>query len=147
MLLAEQDAPGALAALRSAADLWRDLGARYDGARTRVLVALARQALGDDDTAMLDLTAARAVFTDLDAAPDLRRLDELTAPTSGRSGLSPRELEVLRLLATGRTNQAIAAELTLSQRTVDRHVSNILAKLGLPTRSAATAYAYQHDLV
>ena len=65
----------------------------------------------------------------------------------GTHGLTARELEVLRLVAAGKTNRAIAAELVLSERTVDRHVSNILAKLGVPSRAAATAYAYEHELV
>jgi DNA-binding NarL/FixJ family response regulator len=62
-------------------------------------------------------------------------------------GLSPRELQVLRLVAGGATNRSIAAELVLSERTIDRHVSNIFAKLRVSSRAAATAYAYEHDLV
>jgi DNA-binding CsgD family transcriptional regulator len=150
VLLAEGDARSALDALREAGEAWRELGSRYDGARTRALVGRARRALGDDDTAQLEIDGARAVFVALGATPDIDRLDRLEqpAPRDGtNAGLSPRELEVLRLVATGRTNHAIAAELVLSERTVARHVSNIFAKLGLSSRSAATAYAYEHDLV
>jgi DNA-binding NarL/FixJ family response regulator len=150
VLLAEGDPRAALEALREAGDGWRSLQARYDGARTRVLVGLARRRLGDDDTAQLELDGARAVFVELGAVPDVERLDRLASPVhpaGGATGLSPRELEVLRLVATGRTNHAIAAELVLSERTVARHLSNIFAKLGLSSRSAATAYAYEHDLV
>lgn len=149
VLLAEGDPKAALDALREAGERWRSLQARYDGARTRVLVGLARRALGDDDTAQLELDGARTVFVALGAAPDVERLDRLVGrPREGGAGdLSPRELEVLRLVATGRTNSAIAGELVLSEKTVARHVSNIFAKLGLSSRSAATAYAYEHGLV
>jgi DNA-binding CsgD family transcriptional regulator len=150
VLLAEGEPKAALEDLREAGDGWRDLQARYDGARTRVLIGVARRQLGDDDTAQLELDGARAVFAALGAAPDVERLDRLATPATSEgsaAGLSPRELEVLRLVATGRTNHAIAAELFLSEKTVARHLSNIFGKLGLSSRSAATAYAYEHDLV
>ena len=146
--LAGGDPAGALDVLHAAAEEWQALQARHDGARTQVLVGLARRQLGDEDAALLDIAGARATFTALGAARDLAALDRLAAsdevPAEG--GLSPREAQVLRLVATGRTNAAIAAELVLSERTVDRHVSNILGKLGLPSRSAATAWAYEHHL-
>ena len=115
----------------------------------RVLVGLACRALGDDDTATLELEAARGVLSQLGAAPDLARVDLLTrhAPFIDAHGLTARELQVLRLVAAGDTNKAIAAELVLSERTVDRHVSNIFTKLGVSSRTAATAYAYEHRLV
>jgi DNA-binding CsgD family transcriptional regulator len=149
VLLAEGDPRAALEALRAADERWRGLRARYEGARTRVLVGLARTALGDLDTARLELDGARAVFEQLGAGPDVARVDRLSlpAPRTSSGGLSPRELEVLRLVASGRTNAAIARELVLSDRTVARHVSNIFAKLGVSSRSAATAFAYEHDLV
>jgi DNA-binding NarL/FixJ family response regulator len=147
--LAEDDAQAALAALRSASQAWQRLRAPYEVARARVLIALACRALGDDDAAALELDAARAVFEELGAAPDLARVDSLAerAPTDDAHGLTPRELEVLRFVAAGETNKAIAAQLILSERTVDRHVSNIFAKLGVSSRAAATAYAYEHQLV
>lgn len=149
VLLVEGDARAALAELRRAFAAWRELEAPYDAARVRVLIGLACRALGDEDTAALELEAARGLFVRLGAAPDLARLDSLTRRATSRhiEGLTPRELQVLRLLATGQTNKAIAAELVVSERTVDRHVSNILAKLGVPSRAGATAYAYQHRLV
>jgi DNA-binding NarL/FixJ family response regulator len=143
LALADGDARAALAALRDAETAWQQLDAPYEAARVRVLVATACRALGDEDSAALELDAARAVFERLGAAPDLAALGGAEAA----HGLSPRELQVLRLVAAGSTNRAIAAELVLSERTVDRHVSNILAKLRVPSRSAATAYAYEHRLV
>ena len=105
------------------------------GANARA-VALACRALGDDEAAELELEAARGVFERLGAAPDVARIDALRAVTRGDShGLTPRELEVLHLVAAGKTNKAIAAELVLSERTVDRHVSNIFAKLGVSSRA------------
>jgi DNA-binding CsgD family transcriptional regulator len=147
--LAEGDAPAALVALRRAGHGWQQLEAPYEAARTRVLVGLACRALGDQDSAALELEAARATFAELGAAPDVARLDSLAAGAvpGDAHGLTEREHEVLRHLAAGATNKAIAAELVLSVRTVDRHVSNIFAKLGVSTRAAATAYAHKHGVV
>jgi DNA-binding NarL/FixJ family response regulator len=106
-------------------------------------------ALGDKEGGRLELDAARTVFEQLGAAPDLTRIESLTrAVPSGRPhGLTPRELQVLRLVAEGKTNKMIASELFLSEKTVDRHVSNLLAKLNVPSRAAATAFAYEHNLM
>jgi DNA-binding CsgD family transcriptional regulator len=147
--LAEGDARAALVALRHAWQGWQELDAPYEAARARVLVGLACRALGDDDAAALELAAARGVFAELGAEPDLARVESLAlgAAPADAHGLTQRELEVLRMVAAGATNKAIAAELVLSERTVDRHVSNILAKLRVSSRSAATAYAYEHELV
>jgi DNA-binding CsgD family transcriptional regulator len=148
-LLAGGDAAAALVALRGAWRVWRDLQAPHEAARVRVLVGLACRALGDEDAAALELDAARAVFAELGAAPDLARLEALdrAGAMAGAHRLTARELEVLKLLATGRTNHAIASDLVLAEKTVHRHVSNIFAKLGVSSRAAATAYAYQHRLV
>jgi DNA-binding CsgD family transcriptional regulator len=147
--LAVGDAREALVALRRAGQAWRELEAPYEAARARVLVARACAALADEDTASQELEAAREVFAGLGAVPDLARIDALTHRAAARDphGLTARELQVLRLVAAGETNKAIAAELVLSQRTVDRHVSNIFAKLGVSSRAAATAYAYEHGLL
>jgi DNA-binding CsgD family transcriptional regulator/tetratricopeptide (TPR) repeat protein len=147
--LAEGDAQAALGLLRRALQGWEQVKAPYMTARTRLLVGLACRALADEEGASLELDAACAVFQQLGAVPDLARLESLTmGPLSAHPhGLTPRELQVLRLIATGRTNKVIAAELFLSQRTVDRHVSNIFTKLTLPSRAAATAYAYEHKLI
>ncbi len=149
VLLAEGDARAAVAALRPASAAWQELGARYDVARARVLIALACRDLGDRDTADLELEAARTTFEQLGAAPALARLASVSAPatTKDTGGLTAREIEVLRLIASGKTNRAIAGELVLSEKTVARHVSNIFTKLDLSSRAAATAYAYEHDLV
>jgi ATP/maltotriose-dependent transcriptional regulator MalT len=148
VLLAEGDPAAALESLRRAGTRLQELDAPYDAARVRAHIGLAYRALGDDDTAAMELDAARSVFERLGAAPDLARVEELTGAAASETagGLTPRELEVLRLVATGKTNRAIAAELFLSEKTVARHVSNIFTKLGVSSRSAATAYAYQHDL-
>jgi DNA-binding NarL/FixJ family response regulator len=146
--LAEGDPAAALEALRRACTRFQELDAPYDAARVRVHVGLVYRAVGDDDSAEMELDAARTVFERLGAAPDLARVDELSRSgvSETAAGLTPREVEVLRLVATGKTNRAIAADLFLSEKTVARHVSNIFTKLGVSSRSAATAYAYQHDL-
>jgi DNA-binding NarL/FixJ family response regulator len=149
LALTEGDPHAALAALREAWTAWQELEAPYEAAQVRVLVALACRAAGDDDTATWELEAARTAFDRLGAAPDVAWVASLTESrgTAGAHGLSPRELQVLRLVARGATNKSIAAELVLSERTIDRHVSNIFAKLRVSSRAAATAYAYEHDLV
>jgi ATP/maltotriose-dependent transcriptional regulator MalT len=139
--LAEGDAAGAARFLRRAADAWEALDIPYELARTRALVARACRAVGDDDTAELEHEAARRLLTRLGAVTDV----------VDRGGdahhLTAREREVLDLVATGMTNQNIADRLHLSVRTVDRHVANMLAKLGAASRTEATAYAYEHGLV
>jgi len=149
LLFAEARHAEALAALRRASALWHDLEAPYDLARTRVLVALCCRALGDEDSAQLELDAAASTFRQLGAAPDLARAEALLPPETLLSDrvLSDRETDVLRLVARGMTNRAIADELVISEKTVARHVSNILTKLGVSSRAAATAYAYEHDLL
>jgi DNA-binding NarL/FixJ family response regulator len=146
--LAAGDPRAALIAARSAAQAWQELDAPYDNARAREVVGLACRKLGDGDAAALELEAAGATFERLGAEPDLERVDAL-APAAGRNpqGLTDRELEVLRHLSAGATNKAIASELVLSVRTVDRHVSNIFTKLGVSSRAAATAYAYEHNVL
>ena len=147
--LADGDPGAALAALRRAAQTWDRLQAPYEVARARELAGLACRALGDGEGAALELEAARATYAELRAAPDLVRVDALQpgSRASDTHGLTRRELEVLRMIAEGQTNKAIASELVLSVRTVDRHAGNIFAKLGVSSRAAATAYAHQHELV
>jgi ATP/maltotriose-dependent transcriptional regulator MalT len=157
--LAEGDALAALVALRRAADGWRSLDAPYEAARVRILLARACAELGDEDSAALERDGARAVLERLGAGGGAKAgwgwgsgTGSGSGSGAGRGsgadhGLTSRELEVLALVATGRTNRAIGEALFISERTVDRHVSNILAKLGLSSRSAATAYAYEHELV
>ena len=149
VLLAEGDARAAVVVLRGAWQAWRELEAPYEAARVRVLLGLGCRALGDEEAAAMELDAARSVFAQLGAAPDLARLERLDRrdAASRGHGLTARELQVLRLLAAGRTNHAVATELVLAEKTVDRHVSNIYAKLGVSSRAAATAYAYQHRLL
>lgn len=147
--LAEANAQAALGSLRHAWHAWQQIGAPYEIARVRALAGLACRVLGDDEGGELEMEAARAAFEGLGAAPDLARIASLmqTASSSPSHGLTARELQVLRLVAAGKTNRAIATELFLSERTIDRHVSNIFVKLDVPSRAAATAYAYEHELV
>ncbi len=149
LLLAEGDAQAALAPLRQAFGIWQQVGAPYIGGRVRVLLGQACRALGDEDGAALEFAAAKSVFERLEAAPDLTALGLLEkGPAAQRlHGLTGRELEVLRLVAQGLTNKLIAKQLFLSEKTVDRHVSNIFTKVNVSSRAAATAYAYQHRLV
>jgi ATP/maltotriose-dependent transcriptional regulator MalT len=147
--LARGDARGALDSLCRSLDTWRRVGSPYPAARSRVLVGLACRALGDEDGAALEIDAARAAFRSLGAAPDLARIDALASrvPPERPHGLTARELQVLRLVAAGKTNKVIAAELFVSEKTIDRHLSNIFGKIDVPSRAAATAFAYQHKLV
>jgi DNA-binding CsgD family transcriptional regulator len=147
--LAEGDAGSALVSLRRAWQLWHDLEAPYEASRVRVLVGLACRALGDEDTAAMELEAARDVFAQLGARPDLEHIDSLNraAEPGEAHGLTRRELEVLRLVAAGKSNRKIAEALVISEHTVARHVQNIFAKLDVSSRTAAGAYAFEHDLV
>jgi DNA-binding CsgD family transcriptional regulator len=152
VLLAEEDPAAALSACRTAWMLWRSLDVPYEAARTQVLIADACRRLGDRDNAALELEAARRILEQLGAASDLSRLQRADASrpdanVANVAKLTDRELQVLRLIATGRTNRAIADELDLSEKTVARHVANIFNKLDLSSRSAATAFAFEHHLV
>jgi DNA-binding NarL/FixJ family response regulator len=149
VLLTEGDPQAALVALRAAWRVWRDLEAPYEAARLRVLLGLGCRAVGDEEAAAMELDAARTAFDRLGAGPDLARVEALARSEAASSthGLTSRELQVLRLLATGKTNQAIATDLVLAEKTVHRHVSNIFTKLDVSSRAAATAYAYQHHLL
>ncbi len=138
--LAAGDPRGGLPFLRRALAGWHELGAPYEAARVRLLIAEACRALGDEESAELDLDAAREMLEELGATPDPGRPPDA-------HGLTQRELEVLKLVAAGATNRAIAAELVLSERTIDRHVSNIFVKLRVSSRTAATAHAYEHRLL
>ncbi len=145
VLLASGDARSAIGALRAACKAWRDMQAPYEVARTRFQLGLAYRATGDGDAAELELDGARATFESLGASIDLARI-ESGAPTKP-GGLSERECEVLRLVAAGKTNREIAAQLVISEHTVSRHLQNMFMKLGITSRAAATAYAYEHHLV
>jgi DNA-binding CsgD family transcriptional regulator len=144
--LARGDARAALVPLRRAGDAWRELDAPYEAARTRVLAGLCCRVLGDEDTGALELEAARDAFGRLGAAPDVARVDAVIAPPATH-GLTARELEVLRLVAAGRSNREIAELLVISEHTVARHLQNIYAKLRVSSRTAASAFAHSHDLV
>jgi DNA-binding CsgD family transcriptional regulator len=151
--LAEGHASEALVELRKALALWKELGAPYEIARLRVEVGLACRELGDLDTAALELSAALVTFEELGATVDRARVAALaeaesaeTSPASAH-GLTGRELQVLRLVATGMSNREIAERLFISEHTVARHLQNIFAKLDVSSRAAATAFAFSHELV
>jgi ATP/maltotriose-dependent transcriptional regulator MalT len=148
VLLAEGDARAAAAPLRQAWAVWQELDAPYEAARVRVLIGLACRELGDEDSAQMEFDAARWVFQRLGAAPALARVEELSRVAPKPAGaLTAREVQVLRLVAAGMSNRAIAAELAISEKTIARHLSNIFTKLDLSSRAGATAFAYKHGLV
>jgi DNA-binding CsgD family transcriptional regulator len=145
--LSEDRPADALARLRASSDCWRELDAPYETAQVGVRIAQGCRALGDEEGARMEFRAALATFERLGAGPDASRVRALSSGrTAPLAALSPRELEVLGLIALGRTNAEIASELHLSERTVHRHVSNILAKLDVRSRTSAAAYAVQHGL-
>jgi DNA-binding CsgD family transcriptional regulator len=148
-LLAEGEGRTALTALRKAWALWQQIEAPYEAARVRVLIALACRALADGDTAEMELDTARWVFRQLGAAPDAARVEALSraGAVGAPGGLTAREVEVLRLVAEGKSNREIAKALVLSDHTVRRHLQNIFNKIGVSSRAAATAFAFQRDLV
>jgi DNA-binding CsgD family transcriptional regulator len=146
--LGEGDAPAALASARRAWQAWQDLGAPYDAARARILIAQACAQIGDTDTVALEVDAARDVFFRLGATPDLARLDSFARKRPrAQHGLTLREVEVLSLVARGNSNREIATALVISERTVARHLQNIFAKLGVSSRAAASVFAAEHDLL
>ena len=141
------DAAAALVSLRQASKAWQELEAPYEAARARVQVGQACRVLGDEDAFVLELEAARSVFQELGATPDVASVDAVAGPVGDTHGLTARELEVLRLVASGKSNKEIAAALVISEHTVARHVQNIFTKLDVPSRTAAGAFAFEHDLV
>jgi DNA-binding CsgD family transcriptional regulator len=154
--LAEGNPHAVLDPVRQAFGIWQRIGAPYLAARLRVLLARACIALGDVEGAQLELQCAREVFERLGARPDLVAVEAIgvsldrghkESTPAVDFGLTARELQVLRLIASGKTNKAVARELSLSDKTIDRHVSNIFAKAGVSSRAAATAFAYERKLI
>jgi DNA-binding CsgD family transcriptional regulator len=146
LLLARQRPADALPILRDACRTWSEVDAPYECARVRVLLARAYQTLGDGDSAARELDIAVAVFQRLGAAPDAGAIARLGAGRTLPGGLTAREAEVLAHVAAGHTNKAIARALGLSEKTVARHLANIYGKLGVRTRTAAAAFAFEHSL-
>jgi ATP/maltotriose-dependent transcriptional regulator MalT len=146
---AEGDAQTALTRLQRAWEVWQSVNAPYLAARVRVMIGLSCRALNDEDGSALEFSAARAAFETLGAIPDIAHVDTLISsePAVPNHGLTTRELQVLRLVAAGKSNKTIAVELGLSEKTIDRHLSNIYDKLDVPSRTAAAAYAFAYKLV
>jgi DNA-binding NarL/FixJ family response regulator len=143
--LATGDASAALAELRGSLRIWTNLAAPYDAARCRLLIGRALRVLGDEDSAVAELSGARRTFAELGAAPaehEAAQLLHAEAP----GGLTAREVEVLRLVAAGKTNPEIAGMLVLSEKTVARHLSNIFSKIDVTSRTAAAAFAFENRL-
>jgi ATP/maltotriose-dependent transcriptional regulator MalT len=136
----------ALGQARESSRLWNEIGSPYEAARARVLVARALRELGDDESATGELAVARRAFAEVGAAPAVQEVDRLLG-RARPAGLTEREVEVLRLVAAGRSNHDIARDLVLSQKTVERHLSNIFTKLNVSSRTAAAAYAHEHQLM
>jgi DNA-binding CsgD family transcriptional regulator len=159
IMLADGDAEAALVELRAALDAWQELGAPYEAAQVRMLIADACGQLHDRERAGLECEAAREVFDALGATPALDHLDRVLADAA-RGATDPsaavpsrplpvtgRELDLLRLVAAGRTNREIASELAISEKTVERHLGNVFTKLGVSNRTAAIAHAYRHGML
>jgi DNA-binding CsgD family transcriptional regulator len=145
--LAENDVPAAMTSLHRACALWQELRLPYEAARARMAYGQGLRAAGDEDGARLEFRASLAAFERLGAVGDAARAsDLLSGPTAPPRGLTARELEVLRLVAAGKTNRDIAVELVISEHTVARHLQNMFAKIDVTSRSAATAFAYEHGL-
>ncbi len=146
--LAHGDAEGASSNARRAWSLWQELKAPYEAARARVLLGLAARAAGHEEGAVFELTAAKEAFERLGARVDARKAEELLSPTENLpKGLTRREVEILRQVASGKTNREIAQQMFISEHTVSRHLQNIFTKLDVSSRSAATAFAFEHHLV
>lgn len=150
VLLEKGEADKSIELLRRSLSSFREIGAPYDEAQVRFLIARASEIRGDTDTAQLEIGAAQEIFIKLGAAPDLERVERFLAREKHDRPaeiLSRRELEVLKLVAFGKTNREVANDLFISEKTVARHISNIFDKLDLSSRSAATAYAFKNQLV
>jgi DNA-binding CsgD family transcriptional regulator len=147
--LARGDAASALGQLRESWNLWCELQVPYEGARVRCMIAQAFRKMGDDESAVLEFSSARRIFEELGASADLACLNAILREDVGQKfgPLTGREREVLRLVASGMTNRSIAQKLNISEKTVARHLSNMFTKLDLDSRTAATAYAYEHNLI
>ncbi|MGB7820452.1 MAG: LuxR C-terminal-related transcriptional regulator, partial [Ornithinibacter sp.] len=144
--LSHGNGAGAVDAARLSLELWGQLTAPYEVARSRAVLGRALRLLGDEKSAVGEFEVALAELTALDAGRDRREVAALLARTEQPGGLTSREVEVLRLVATGKSNSEIADELTLSKKTVARHLSNIFTKLDVASRTAAAAFAYEHHL-
>jgi DNA-binding NarL/FixJ family response regulator len=144
--LAEHDVDAACVTLREAVRLWQELEIPYEVATTRTVLGQALVEAGDEEGARESFAAARALFDQIGARLEARGVGRVE-PAPLPAGLTTREAEVLRLIAAGMSNKDMASELHLSVKTVSRHLSNIFTKIGVSSRAAATAFAFEHQLV
>ena len=149
VLLKEDDPAAAIGALRKSLNIWNELNAPYETASARLLLGIAYREKKDHDSAKMELTAAQWIFSELEAIPDLEKVNALmdNKKEPDLHGLTLRELQVLRLVSEGDTNKAIAGKLFISERTVERHLSNIFNKLGVYSRTEATTFAFRHEML
>jgi LuxR family maltose regulon positive regulatory protein len=139
--------------LEDAVDRFQRSGAPFEAALAKIELATSLLALGRMDSAKREAAAVLDCLLELGASAEAeraRRILEASARDDGSSPLpevTPRELEVLRLLAEGLTNEQIAEQLVVSEHTVHHHVTSIKRKLDLPSRTAAAAYAFRHGLL
>lgn len=149
VFLKEDDPVAAIETLRKSLTYWNELNVPYEAAAVRFLLGIAYRDQGDQDSARMELTAAQWIFKELEARPDLEKVEALLHLENepDRHGLTLRELQVLQLASEGKTNKAIAGELFISDRTVERHLSNIFTKLEVNSRTEATAFAYEHRIL
>jgi DNA-binding NarL/FixJ family response regulator len=148
VFLKEDDPAAAIKTLRKSLNFWNELKAPYEAASARLLLSIAYREQGDQDTATMELAAARWIFKELEALPDLKKVEALLDIKNEPDfhGLTLRELQLLQLVSEGKTNKAIAGILFISERTVERHLSNIFNKLEVNSRTEATAFAYKHQI-
>jgi LuxR family transcriptional regulator, maltose regulon positive regulatory protein len=148
---ARGDHERARALLEDAVDCLERSGAPFEAARARLELATCLTALGRADDAVREATVALERLLELGAELDAGRARRIVASAGGAGAapgdLTPRERDVLRLLAEGLTNRQIAERLVVSEHTVHRHVTNLLRKLDLPSRTAAAAHAVRSGLL
>jgi ATP/maltotriose-dependent transcriptional regulator MalT len=141
VLVRRGDDSAALVSLKAALREYRTQRWRFEMAEVYEWMALAHRGLGLDDLAAADVSTAENVYRQLGVKPSG------VCERGALGGLTRRELEVLRAIAGGATNRQVAQQISISEMTVRRHLANVYAKLGVSSRTAAVAWAYQNYVV